>query len=65
MISLPSREAHEFLHWLEILSESELQPETHPDLPRHDYIAFITNLPSKLNLCGPLEARVDFHLIKS
>lgn len=27
--------------------------------------AYVTNLPSKLNLHGPLEARVDFHLIKS
>lgn len=51
----------------------QLKPPTHlssaeniyPDLPKHDYIAFITNLPSKLNLYGPLEARVDFHLIKS
>lgn len=49
-------EPQKTLHWL------ETHPHYRPDVTVR---AYVTNLPSKLNLHGPLEARVDFHLIKS
>lgn len=66
----PSWGASNLPRWLKIYhpaqtSAAPLSKSTYPNLAKHEYRAFITNLPFKLNLNGPLEAKVDCHLINS